>query len=165
MTLELRVVGGNDASDISLHRLLQDWGEGASSFAGGQGAPSEPGDATWIHSFFDTSSWTTAGGDFAATATATSGVDPSISNVGSWSSIPLLADVQAALDDPASYFGWILIGDESTNGTTLTFGSREQLLSTDRPSLTLNYVPEPATGLQLAVGLALLATQRRRARA
>src|SRR5205085_2708919 len=58
--------------NISVYKLLKDWGEGASNAGspGGQGAPSQPGDATWIHTFYNTNFWTTPGGDFSPTVSA-----------------------------------------------------------------------------------------------
>jgi hypothetical protein len=51
---------------VNLHRVLADWGEGASNANAeeGRGAPSQPGDATWLHTFYDTAFWTSPGGDF-----------------------------------------------------------------------------------------------------
>ena len=67
---------------VNLHRLVKDWGEGASDadFEEGGGAASEPGDATWLHTFYDTIPsqamfWTTPGGDFYPTFSASRMVD------------------------------------------------------------------------------------------
>jgi hypothetical protein len=62
-----RSIAGETA--VSLHALQRDWGEGASDAVGeeGAGAAAEPGDATWLHTFFDTDLWATPGGDFEAT--------------------------------------------------------------------------------------------------
>jgi len=106
---------------VSLYRVLADWGEGTSDpFGGGEGggAPSTPGDATWIHRFFDFNFWLSSGGDFLFAPSASSVVG----GVGfyTWGPTPSLrADVQGWLDTPASNFGWILIGDESTFPTAL----------------------------------------------
>ena len=56
--------GGSAA--ISLSKALRDWGEGASDAGepGGAGVQSEAGDATWIHTFYNTSFWTTPGATF-----------------------------------------------------------------------------------------------------
>ena len=53
---------------VELHRLTVDWGEGDSdpSDEEGKGAAPQNNDATWIHSFFDTTFWTRPGGDFNA---------------------------------------------------------------------------------------------------
>ena len=40
-----RAIGGD--AEHTLHRVLQDWGEGTSVATGGAGSPATPGDATW----------------------------------------------------------------------------------------------------------------------
>ena len=122
---------------VRLHRVLADWGEGASNPAAqeGNGAPSEIGDATWIHTFFDTDLWNTPGGDFDATASASRSVDQNGSYT--WGSTTrMVADVQGWRDDPANNFGWIVIGDESEDRTAKRFDSRQRP-STNRPKLLL----------------------------
>ena len=54
------------AQDVKLHRVSADWGEGTSNAVSsdGRGTASTTGDVTWIHTFFNTSSWTNPGGDF-----------------------------------------------------------------------------------------------------
>lgn len=123
---------------IAFHPLLADWGEGtsdATTGGGGGGATATTGDATWLHTFFDTDLWQTPGGDFDPSASATLNVD----SVGTYTMAPspeLIADVQAWLDDPASNFGWILVGNETIAQTTKRFDSRE---STMPPVLTVSY--------------------------
>src|SRR6266508_4604988 len=58
---------------VKLHRLLADWGEGTSNADAqeGGGAPAAPGDATWIHRFYNTVFWGSSGGDFSGTESAT----------------------------------------------------------------------------------------------
>jgi hypothetical protein len=60
------------ARTASLHRLLSDWGEGSSDAGGqeGKGTTAATGDATWLHSFYDTQTWSAVGGDFEAGASA-----------------------------------------------------------------------------------------------
>src|SRR5512134_1053670 len=62
----------NGARQVGLHRLVADWGEGGSDAAleEGGGALAQAGDATWVHRFFDTQTWTTAGGDFDPSSSA-----------------------------------------------------------------------------------------------
>ena len=50
--------------EFTLHRLTTDWGEGASSSAGGAGSFAEEDDATWVYNFYSSSEWTNPGGDF-----------------------------------------------------------------------------------------------------
>src|SRR5436305_4675214 len=128
------------AYPIELHKLLADWGEGTSQATGegGQGAPATPNDATWRHRFFDTIFWTNEGGDFSATVSASQLVGA----IGqyTWNSTQMVADAQSWLDNPASNFGWLLLGDESTATTTKRFDTRE---SASPPVLTVQYISGP----------------------
>jgi hypothetical protein len=125
---------------VELHKLLADWGEGTSQATGeeGDGAPATPNDATWRHRFFDTIFWTTEGGDFSATVSASQSVGP----VGqyTWSSMQMVADVQSWLDNPGGNFGWLVLTDESTIATAKRFDTRE---SASPPVLTIQYLPGP----------------------
>ncbi len=128
VTLEMtmtQTISGDEP--VSLHRALADWGEGLSEATlggGGGGAPAEPGDATWIHTFFDTDFWTTQGGDFAALASATQQVGGEATYV--WGSTAgMVADAQDWLDNPSTNFGWVVVGNEAALGTAKRFGSRE----------------------------------------
>ena len=118
--------------------MLADWGEGTSVAPGeeGDGAPATTNDATWRHRFFDTIFWTTEGGDFSGTVSATQSVGPV--GVYTWSSSQMRADVQSWLDDPASNFGWLVLGDESEISTAKRFDTRE---SASPPVLTIIYRP------------------------
>src|SRR6267142_2682862 len=136
------------ARTTELHKLLADWGEGTSRAPGeeGSGAPATPNDATWRHRFYDTIFWTTQGGDFSATVSASQ----SVGGLGQymWSSTQMIADVQSWLDNPATNFGWLVLGDESTSTTAKRFDTRE---SASPPVLTIEYT-EPATITLSAVG-------------
>lgn len=128
---------------VTVHRLLKDWGEGDSDGtenpAGpneGDGAQATSGDATWIHTFFDTQFWDSAGGDFAGDESASTAVTNGSQTWGSTDQ--LVADVQAWVDDPSSNFGWILIGNEDTIATAKRFDSRT---GTTPPQLTVEYDP------------------------
>ena len=125
---------------VELHKLLADWGEGTSQAPGeeGDGAPATPNDATWPHRLFDTIFWTNEGGDFSATVSASQ----SIGAIGqyTWTSAQMVADVQSWLDDPGSNFGWLVLGDESTNLTAKRFDSRE---SASPPMLIIQFTPPP----------------------
>jgi hypothetical protein len=120
-----------------LHRLLADWGEGASSCAGGSGGGAAPGDATWGYRFFATDTWSALGGDFNSTASAVQ-LLPTLGAI-TWASGPaLVADVQSWLASPSTDFGWIMIGNESSSGSVREFASRE---STSPPLLVVDYTP------------------------
>ncbi|MFN0134033.1 MAG: DNRLRE domain-containing protein [Phycisphaerales bacterium] len=135
------------AVPVSLHRVSQDWGEGASNanIPGGGGAVAEPGDATWLHTFWSTATWTNQGGDFAAMASATTLVGDNPARYSWLSTAGMVADVQAWLDAPAGNFGWIVIGDESTTATAKRFESRESLVASDRPLLKITFTPPAST--------------------
>jgi len=127
-----------DSAEVHLHRLDVDWGEGESAAGGGSGAPATPGDATWIHTFYDDGFWARAGGDFAPAPSAATQVDEA--GVYHWSSTQMAADVRAWLDDPAGNFGWILIGDEGAPSSAKRFNSREADDPSARPELVVAYV-------------------------
>lgn len=130
----------DDPRTVELHKLLADWGEGTSIAPGeeGDGAPATPNDATWRHRFFDTIFWTNEGGDFSVTVSASQSVGP----IGqyTWSSAQMVADVQSWLDNSASNFGWLVLGDESTILTSKRFDTRE---SASPPVLSIQYISGP----------------------
>ena len=139
------------AKPVSVHRVLANWGEGTSlavGLGGGGGGPATTGDATWLHRFFDTELWTTPGGDFASTASAQ--IQVTSFGFNTWGSTTAMrADVQAWLDQPASNFGWILIGEELNNTPSAKrFASRQNSVAANRPHVVVEYVAtaiEPAT--------------------
>lgn len=131
---------------VGLHPVLADWGEAGSEAFGeeGFGGPAETGDATWIHTFYDTQYWTNDGGDFDPTASATIMVG-SANGTYTWgSTAQLVADVQGWLDDPSTNFGWLLLADESTFPTAKRFDTRENDNPAVRPMLTIEFTPCPA---------------------
>jgi hypothetical protein len=138
LSLNMSRTGVDTARTVELHKLLADWGEGTSQATGdeGMGAPATPNDATWRHRFFDTIFWTTEGGDFSGTVSASQSVGPV--GVYTWSSSQMRADVQSWLDDPPSNFGWLVLGDESEILTAKRFDTRE---SASPPVLTILYRP------------------------
>jgi hypothetical protein len=125
---------------VDLHRVLADWGEGTSVAAGdeGSGTGATTGDATWIHRFFNTQTWSTPGGDFDATPSETLHV----SGVGTytWGPTPVMvSDVQRWLDTASSNFGWLLIGNETSLQTTKRFDSKDNAVDSLRPRLVVTY--------------------------
>jgi hypothetical protein len=161
VTLRLYLDRSSDSADrsVSLHRVLQDWGEGTSAgggtgtgAGGGQGATATNGDATWKYRFYNTANptaspaWTIEGGDFVAAASAAS----SVGNIQydaiaySWAGAGLASDVQAWVNGAANY-GWIVIGDETTFSTARRFESSNNtnngtgMLPDYRPRLTVQF--------------------------
>lgn len=125
---------------IELHRLLTDWGEGASDAAGeeGGGAASTTNDATWIHTFYDTSLWVNLGGDFDAVVSASTTMD-TVGFYSFTSTSTTIADVQGWLAFPSNNFGWILLGDESMAGSSKRFDTKESAVTANRPTLKVTY--------------------------
>ena len=133
----------------SMHRLTQDWGEGLSDAPGqeGAGALSENNDATWLHTFYPNSTWSTPGGDFNAAASSNANIG---SGAGTFAG--LASDVQDMLDNPANNFGWIILGDEAASrgakrfdgiGTIIPRNKRTVLSDTEilqaLPGLSITY--------------------------
>ncbi len=153
-TLQLYMSRTSSGSqNLSIHRVLSDWGEGASDAPGqeGGGASAAAGDATWRYRFYDTNKptsapqWSTLGGDFSAAASATA----SIGGVGpyTWATNPsVVADVQAWLDVPAGDFGWIVVGNEGPSTTTKRFNSRTSSDVSRQPKLVVDFTPTSADG-------------------
>ena len=135
------------AFNLSLFRVLKDWGEGASDagLPGGQGVPAEPGDATWSYRFFDPADpvpWITPGGEFAASASAITSVNAV--GIYNWSGAALAADVQGWHDNPLMNFGWGLIGVETaTTDNAKRFTSGENPTPALRPKLAITYTFTP----------------------
>ena len=136
LVLHASKVNDTTARTTTLHRVTADWGEGVSDAGapGGLGTAAEPNDATWVHRFYNTTMWTTAGGDYDASTSAQTGV-AGFNAFYVWSSAQMASDVQGWLDTPASNFGWVVIGDESTAQTAKRFDSRENLNVGNRPVL------------------------------
>jgi hypothetical protein len=125
-------------AEITLYRVKNDWGEGASFSAGGGGAPAEVGDATWLHAFYTDQFWALEGGYFVDTPSATTLVNDT--DFYTWqSSRRLVRDVRKWLRHPDRNHGWILLGDESASRTAKRFDSRESMVEEYRPVLTVEY--------------------------
>lgn len=132
------------ARDIAMHRLLRDFGEGTSNATGqeGRGATARTNDATWLHTFWNTQTWATPGGDFVSTPSTIStfaGLGPIL-----FESEQMLADLRSWHERASGNNGWIFLGDETTTTTSMRFDSREILGGATAPKLTITYtVPPP----------------------
>jgi hypothetical protein len=128
---------------VDLRAAQVDWGEGASAAIGqeGTGAPAEPGDATWLHTFYDNQFWTSVGGDFSAVVTSTSAVTSTgFYTFDSMYDPGLVSDVQRWLDQPEANFGWVvLVADEYFPQSAKRFDSRENESPEFHPNLTVSY--------------------------
>ena len=151
-------------SDFSLYRLLQNWGEGASDAGepGGQGVPAQAGDATWNAAFFPGTLWSTPGGNFLPSISATTSVG--FEGSYTWTSGQMVANVQGWLAQPSTNFGWLL-KDAETVTSAKRFDSGEAIAS-NRPRLVITYeaVPEPSVVALLTIAAFLAPMGRRRSR-
>jgi len=141
---------GPETSVVSVHRLLDSWGEGASSATGGLGDNAEPGDATWIHTSYPDTFWVQEGGHFIARASAEQVIGSFVpcttfachlaNNFYTWEDTNhLVQDVRLWVHAPEQNFGWILGGDESIVRTARRFDSRENSNPQFRPVLSVTY--------------------------
>lgn len=129
----------SEATPVDLNRLTSDWGEGDSVEEPGEtdGANAQPGDATWVNTFFDFRKWNTVGGDFVSTPSDSQVID----HVGWYtfgSTGTMNTDVQSWVENPDSNFGWIMIGDESV-ASERQFFSRNFGNPDLRPVLEVQY--------------------------
>lgn len=142
--------GNGGAREMRLHRLLTDWGEGASvKDGGGLGAMAEPGDATWLHTFYPDAFWGSDGGRYVGRVSAsqlvgTAGGNNDLAGSYTWPSTDrLVDDVRRWVKKPSRNYGWILVGDESVKQTAKQFASRESVSPELRPMLEVTYsLPE-----------------------
>jgi hypothetical protein len=169
--LEAFMVRLREPQTIGLHRLTSSWGEGAANGGeAGVGAPATPGDATWSHRFWPSQPWSTRGGDYLLSASASTPVAGWPAPV-VWTSTPALVDdVQGWVENPASNHGWIMIGNESGGQNATRLGSRENSSASARPRLRVSWlapsadaqVPLPGWALALLGAGAAAALLRRR---
>lgn len=141
LQLVLSQPDNNGVHSIGVHSVHADWGEGSSQGGMGEGGggPATVGDATWLHTFFSSATWSTPGGDFGAAALASTVVTGAAGGTYTWESSGLVADVQAWLDNPSTNFGWLVTGDETASGTAFRFATREN--SGSEPTLCLELCP------------------------
>ena len=134
-----RTVAGNE--NTSIHKVLAAWGEGTSDAASqeGGGVAATTNDATWANRLHPATPWGAPGGDFVASASATTVVGVAPAGY-VWTSAAVIADVQSWLTDPATNFGWIVIGNESTSQTAKRFGSRQNPTLAQQPKLSVTYI-------------------------
>ena len=108
------------------HRVTQSWTEGN----GHSGV-------TW-KSRDGTQAWTTPGGDFSGTATATTSTGTTNGVALQWD---VTADVNAFLAGTAPNYGWLLKDNTEGSGGEFRFASRESGATSQRPRLAITYGP------------------------
>lgn len=169
VTLRMRMSRSITGTEpVTIHRVLGSWGSANSQITGqgGSGTPATPGDATWIHRFFDFPTsvpqgtfWNNPGGDFDANALATRNV----SGIAfyNWTSAALTADVQRWVNNPSENFGLMIRSDEAGGGSAKRFDGPGSTTAANRPSLSITYII-PTPGAAAVLGLGVLAAGRRR---
>jgi hypothetical protein len=139
--------GTTGARPLYLHKATADWGENTSTIASspGVGTAAGTGDATWLKSFYNTVSWTTAGGDFISTASASITIPANtagsvITFTGTASSnAQMLSDVRKWIMNDNQNFGWIILGDETgATNTAAMLSSKDQEIY-QKPTLYIYY--------------------------
>lgn len=147
------VPSGSVNRAITLQKITSVWTEGPSTGGGvGDGqatSPASANDVTWAQRIVPGSNWTTPGGDFTATISASQAVNGT--GTYTWTTTAqLVADVQSWVTSPAANSGWILRGVETGNGTVKGFASRESSTVANRPTLTVTYTaPSTVPGWSL----------------
>ena len=129
--------------EVDLHQVVSAWGEGASVAPGneGMGGPAMAGDATWLHTFYDTDFWAQPGGDFAPNVSGNAAVlDVGFYSFDSQFNPGMLVDVQQWLDQPDTNNGWmVMMADEFFPLSAKRFDSRENTNPSFQPTLTVDY--------------------------
>ena len=142
----------HQAEAFALHRVLSDWGEGASDAPGeeGGGGPAELGDATWSFSHYSPTPTQRRTTRLHRGRVATIiGDAPQFYR---WHHTPgMLADLMTWLRSPADNHGWIIVGNETDDYTARRFNSRENGNVSTRPVLTVEYVPAYPSYLPLVI--------------
>jgi autotransporter-associated beta strand protein len=147
--------GTSGPQTISLYDESQSWGQPtnfaeATTFGGrGHGALPDPGDATWNYSFYDTTPWTVAGGNWSSSLPdlADASVTGTLASF-TWSSPAMVTDVQNWLTNPSANFGWILKNADETDPRTFrAFWSAQGAAANSDPSvapeLSVTYIAAP----------------------
>eukprot|EP00039_Didymoeca_costata_P005816 m.84906 g.84906 ORF g.84906 m.84906 type:complete len:326 (-) comp12988_c0_seq2:3703-4680(-) len=136
----------SDDLNTTLHRVTTDWSEGPSASnnqvgtgSGGLLATPQMGDVTWNYSSFNTSFWTTAGGDFNATSSASVLVpefffDPQ--NV-TWTDPQLASDAQDMLLNPSENYGWLIKNSDQGESSAKIWNSGQA--PNNKPFLSITY--------------------------
>lgn len=149
----------HQAEAFALHRVLSEWGEGASDAPGeeGGGGTAAIGDATWSFSYFSPTpteriSWSSPGGDFLPAASAKTLIGDA-GHFYSWRHTPgMLADLMYWLRNPDDNHGWIILGNETDVYTARRFDSRENNEPANWPVLMVEYVQGYPSYLPLIIG-------------
>ncbi len=128
-----------------IHRVTAAWTEGPSNPIGpeGQGTTTQAGDSSWIHRSFPNQLWTTPGGDFNPVSSGSAPFSTGPQTMTFVSTAGMVNDVQSWTTNPATNFGWVLIGDEVNIRNARRMDSRENMNT--QPTLTVDFTPGALT--------------------
>jgi len=140
------------ARNISVHRVISDWGEGhtVAPGNGGGGGFAQAGDATWVHRYWPLQPWSSAGGDFNALPAAVAQMPPG-GSLRVRTTTSLVLDVQGWLTGSLPNYGWLLRSDDPTPATARRIHSSESPIAASQPQLHVGFVP-PGTVLSVGLG-------------
>lgn len=143
LAVELRIVvsrsrhGSFPEAMFYLHRLFNDWGEGASNAGGqeGRGTFAQTGDATWQDQYFGEIPWSSPGGDFEVEPSSAVTIETASSKPYVFPSTPrMISDFTTWLEDPAQNFGWLIKGTETIPGTAKQIIAADNSTSSQLPA-------------------------------
>ncbi len=142
LTLTSAPVGGPASTNQKLCLLTNSWVEGTGTDLNGLNVVT--GAVSWNSRMEGSVTWTSAGGDFITTPTATLSVTKSIGGVYTWSGAGVANDVQSWIaTGGTNNFGWILIGDEAVSQSIRGYATSEA--TSGVPVLTVTYTTPTAT--------------------
>jgi hypothetical protein len=118
------------AQTFAVHRLTQSWTEGKGTSNSG---------VTWSRRDGVTA-WTTGGGDFVATPTASVSTGTTKNVTLQWD---VTADVKTFVAGTASNQGWLVKDSNEGTGKEFQFASRETATTSSRPQLQITFAPCP----------------------
>lgn len=141
-----RAAPGSPPVKMTLHRVLEEWGEGDSDAPGpeGQGTFAEPDDATWYHRLYDSDIWRAPGGDFEAGASSSVTVGTAVGDFTWPCTSEMVEELNLWLNRPERNFGWLLMGFEVGGMNARRFHSRHHFDAETRPRLRIVYRPPGA---------------------
>eukprot|EP01126_Amoeba_proteus_P000473 TRINITY_DN10131_c0_g1_i1.p1 TRINITY_DN10131_c0_g1~~TRINITY_DN10131_c0_g1_i1.p1 ORF type:complete len:527 (-),score=86.79 TRINITY_DN10131_c0_g1_i1:1401-2825(-) len=146
---------------IDMYPIISPWGQGSSnaSMRPGQGVPSQPGDASWLYSFYPTVKWKTPGGDYVYDLTATSQVTSYETYV--WTSTSLLVQIRNLATQPENNVGWLFKAkDETIQGSAKEFFGKSIHAGdvVKEPRLVVVFFASPPGWLWIVITLGILLT-------
>jgi hypothetical protein len=130
----------------SLYRVTNAWGEGTGvgtgSGGGTGGTAALPGEVCWSDAQYQTLAWTSSGGDFVSTPSASIDVGTGTGAM-TWTGAGLVSDVQSWINGSQLNNGWILRGDETVVPSARKYGASED--SANAPQLIIDYTAPSTT--------------------